>query len=182
MESTISVEAKKEFIRWFLKRHKLKRRECVWILHHLMSIDEALENVVFTENARSYPRGMAMSTMNSIDLPFLFYTPSRMTSDANLAYVDVQLNWNEKLYIQLNYPDSHVCEWYAKVLEDETSTDDDVISESVKRDADQLLNEMETRLVESEYERLINKALDERDSEAFKHWTGEFEKMREEVK
>ncbi|MEH7479396.1 YpiB family protein, partial [Bacillus altitudinis] len=30
MQTPVSVNEKKEFIRWFLNHYQLKRRECVW--------------------------------------------------------------------------------------------------------------------------------------------------------
>jgi len=37
MTASVSVMEKKEFVRWFLKRYQMKRRECVWILNYLLS-------------------------------------------------------------------------------------------------------------------------------------------------
>lgn len=70
--------------------------------------------------------------------------------------------------------ENHALEFYESILSD-TSTES-------KRDSIKIIKSIEKELIDSEFERLINKALDERDHEAFKHWTGEFERMREEVK
>ncbi len=40
MQTPVSVNEKKDFIRWFLNHYQLKRRECVWILK---DIDDALD-------------------------------------------------------------------------------------------------------------------------------------------
>jgi len=39
METSISNKDKKTFVRWFLKRFDLKRRECVWILNYIVGHD-----------------------------------------------------------------------------------------------------------------------------------------------
>lgn len=46
MAAPISVNEKKEFIRWFLNHYQLKRRECVWILNYLMSHDQLMEKSI----------------------------------------------------------------------------------------------------------------------------------------
>lgn len=49
-KSKVSVEEKKEFIQWFLKQFKLKKRECVWILDYLRKNDHLLHNIHFVDN------------------------------------------------------------------------------------------------------------------------------------
>ncbi|WP_172369604.1 ReoY family proteolytic degradation factor [Sporosarcina jiandibaonis] len=178
----ISVQTKKEFIRWFLKRYQLKRRECVWILHYLLNHEENLKNVHFTDEAHYCPRAMIISTTKSLDIPFRFYKGNLMTADAEKTFHDMTHHAHEKLYIQLNYPNKHICEKYVTVLEDNQYLPVEEIGKGVKQDAEQLIVEMEERLVKAEYDRLIDAALDERDDKAFMYLTGEFRKMGEEMK
>ena len=69
MTAMIPVAAKKDFVRWFLKRYKLKRRECVWILNYLLSHEHLLQNVHFTDEAHYCPRAMVMSTTGIGEYP-----------------------------------------------------------------------------------------------------------------
>ncbi|EOR23584.1 hypothetical protein A499_12046 [Niallia nealsonii AAU1] len=46
MKTPVSVNEKKDFIRWFLNHYQLKRRECVWILNYLMSHDQLMEKSI----------------------------------------------------------------------------------------------------------------------------------------
>ena len=62
MNAPVSVNEKKDFIRWFLNHYQLKRRECVWILNYLMSHDQLMEKVHFVEQAQYCPRGIIMSS------------------------------------------------------------------------------------------------------------------------
>ena len=73
MATPVSVNEKKEFIRWFLNNYQLKRRECVWILNYLLSHDQLMEKVHFVEHAEYCPRGIVMSTQCVDDVPFRFY-------------------------------------------------------------------------------------------------------------
>ena len=58
MATPVSVNEKKDFIRWFLNHYQLKRRECVWILNYLISHDQLMEKVHFVEQAQYCPRGI----------------------------------------------------------------------------------------------------------------------------
>ena len=73
MTTPVTVNEKKEFVRWFLTNYQLKRRECVWILNYLMSHDQLMKRVHFVEQAQFCPRGMVMSTHCVEDPPFRFY-------------------------------------------------------------------------------------------------------------
>ena len=52
METPVTVNEKKVFLRWFLNHFQLKRREAVWILNFLMSNDQLMEKVHFVEEAQ----------------------------------------------------------------------------------------------------------------------------------
>lgn len=177
----ISVEAKKEFLRWFLKRYQLKRRECVWILNYLISHEKNLENVSFTDDALHCPRALVISTSKSSEIPFRFYRGTMMTADPEKTYNDMSRYENEKLYIQLNYPDKHKCSMYATVFEDNDFLVNTDVDKSVKQDAEKLIIEMEERLIGWSFNTLINMALDEGDNKAFMRWTEESKKMGEEM-
>ena len=115
MTAMIPVAAKKDFVRWFLKRYKLKRRECVWILNYLLSHEHLLQNVHFTDEAHYCPRAMVMSTTGSESIPFRFYKGNLMTADAEKSFHDLRLHPDDKMYIQLNFPNRHSCPQYASV-------------------------------------------------------------------
>ena len=103
MTASVSVMEKKEFVRWFLKRYQMKRRECVWILNYLLSHDDLLQKVHFVEEAHYCPRAMVMSVTESTGVPFRFYKGNLMTADAEKSFHDLRLHPNEDMYIQLNF-------------------------------------------------------------------------------
>ena len=92
MATPVSVNEKKDFIRWFLNHYQLKRRECVWILNYLMSHDQLMEKVHFVEQAQYCPRGLIMSTHCVDKVPFRFYKENVMTTDAEKSFHDIRLN------------------------------------------------------------------------------------------
>ncbi|MFS0656539.1 ReoY family proteolytic degradation factor [Bacillus sp. 179-C3.3 HS] len=168
MQTPVSVNEKKEFIRWFLNHYQLKRRECVWILNYLMSHDSLMEKVHFVEQAEFCPRGIIMSTHCVDEVPFRFYKENIMTTDAEKSFHDIRLNKQQDLFIQLNFRSAYRSPEYAAVLE----TNPHIPKELYENEKDKDLAEkvLEHSIATFQKERLmkeIDDALDRHDQETF---------------
>lgn len=180
MTATVSVAAKKDFVRFFLKRYQLKRRECVWILNYLLGHERLLENIHFTDEVQYCPRALVMSTTKTDSIPFRFYKGNIMTVDAEKSFHDLRLYENEKMYIQLNFPNSHSCPIYAGVREENPYIPVALqVSETDKWIAKQLVTESLAKLNATALQNAINHALDERDQERFFYLSSLLQKMDE---
>ena len=118
MNIQISLEAKKNFIGWFLDRYQLKRRESMWILNYLLNHDIVLNKVHFVEAVDKTPRGMMMSATEMNSEAFLFYKNGTVFSDPEQAFHEVRLNWQEEMYIELVFLNPWKSAEYLTVLED----------------------------------------------------------------
>lgn len=168
MTAMVPVAAKKDFVRWFLKRYKLKRRECVWILNYLLSQEHLLENVHFTDEAHYCPRAMVMSTTDSDSIPFRFYKGNLMTADAEKSFHDLRLHPDDKMYIQLNFTNNHTCPQYASVREENPFLPAYLqVSERDKQIAEQLLEESISKITTDNLMKKVDEALDANDKELF---------------
>ena len=168
MTAMVPVATKKEFVRWFLKRYKLKRRECVWILNYLLSHEQILQNVHFTDEAHYCPRAMIISTTKSESIPFRFYKGNLMTADAEKSFHDLRLHEDEKMYIQLNFPNSHSCPQYASVREENPFLPSYLqVSEMDRKTAERLVEESIAAMTKETLMKGINEALDTNDKERF---------------
>ncbi|WP_062356363.1 ReoY family proteolytic degradation factor [Bacillus kwashiorkori] len=174
MATPVSVNEKKEFIRWFLNNYQLKRRECVWILNYLMSHDQLMEKVHFVEQAKFCPRGLVMSTQCVDDAPFRFYKNKVMTTDAEKSFHDIRLNRNEDIYIQLNFHAGNKSFRYLSVLEENPYMPELYqISEKDKQLAKEFLD---YSLIHFQVQRLkeqIDQALDDKNHALFIQLTNE---------
>lgn len=180
MTDIIPIAAKKEFVRWFLKRYKLKRRECIWIMNYLLSHEDLLENVHFTDEAHYCPRAMVISTTESESIPFRFYKGNLMTADAEKSFHDLRLHPKEKMYIQLNFPGNNTCANYASVREENPFLPSYLqVSEKDKRTAELLIEESIASNTEEVILKGIDKALDENDEERFKTLAAMLKKLQE---
>ncbi|WP_077213791.1 ReoY family proteolytic degradation factor [Bacillus dakarensis] len=180
MTTPVSVNEKKDFIRWFLNHYQLKRRECVWILNYLMSHDQLMEKVHFVEQAQYCPRGLVMSTHCVDEVPFRFYKENVMTTDAEKSFHDIRLNRDEDIFIQLNFHASNQAHQYAAVLEENPYMPKSLqISDKDRLIAEKFLSTSLENYQREKLLRLIDEALDNNDEESFKELTSKLKKISE---
>lgn len=169
MSAPVSVDEKKEFIRWFLNHYQLKRRECVWILNYLMSHDTLMEKVHFVEQAQFCPRGIIMSTHCVDEVPFRFYKENIMTTDAEKSFHDIRLNKDEDLYIQLNFRSQYQSPEYAAVLVENPYIPKHLQgNEKDRLMAEKILDEAIKKFQKEKLFRQIDEALDHHDEQTFR--------------
>ncbi|CAH0345536.1 hypothetical protein BCI9360_01824 [Bacillus sp. CECT 9360] len=174
----VSVNEKKDFIRWFLNHYQLKRRECVWILNYLMSHDQLMKKVHFVENAQYCPRGLVMSTHCVDEAPFRFYKSNIMTTDAEKSFHDIRLNREEEIYIQLNFKSAYSSYQYAAVLETNPFMPKSrTINERDKIVAEQFLEKTILSFQREKVLAQIDDALDRHDEAAFLEFSAQLSKL-----
>lgn len=178
MTTPVSVNEKKDFIRWFLNHYQLKRRECVWILNYLMSHDQLMEKVHFVDQAQYCPRGLVMSTHCVDEVPFRFYKENVMTTDAEKSFHDIRLNRDEEIYIQLNFYASNQAHQYAAVLEENPFMPKSLqISEKDRMVAERFLTTSLHKFQREKLLLLIDEALDQQNEKAFKELTEKLKRL-----
>lgn len=178
MATPVSVNEKKDFIRWFLNHYQLKRRECVWILNYLMSHDQLMEKVHFVEQAQYCPRGLIMSTHCVDEVPFRFYKENVMTTDAEKSFHDIRLNRDEEIYIQLNFHASNKAHQYAAVMEENPFMPKTLqINEKDRLIAERFLTESLEKFRKEKLLELIDEALDKQDKNAFNVLTQQLNRL-----
>ncbi|TFE03218.1 ReoY family proteolytic degradation factor [Jeotgalibacillus sp. R-1-5s-1] len=177
MAASVSINEKKDFIRWFLAHYQLKKRESVWILNYLMSHDQLMEHLHFVEEAQYCPRGIVMSTNCTDDVPFRFYKGNVMTTDAEKSFHDIRLHRDDDIYIQLNFQASLSTHQYAAVLEENPFMPKYVkITDKDRILAEQFLKESLSSFKKEHLMKEIDRALDNQDYERFQELTSELKK------
>jgi uncharacterized protein YpiB (UPF0302 family) len=178
MTTPVSVNEKKDFIRWFLNNYQLKRRECVWILNYLMSHDQLMKNVHFVEQAQYCPRGIIMSTHCVDDVPFRFYKENVMTTDAEKSFHDIRLNRDEEIFIQLNFRSSFHSPQFVAVLEENQFMPKHLqVNEKDKLLAEKFLDESIQTYQKDKLLKLIDQALDVQDQTEFERLTEQLKRL-----
>ncbi|CAM3720105.1 ReoY family proteolytic degradation factor [Alkalicoccus chagannorensis] len=168
MNNPIPVMDKKEFLKWFLEKYQLKRRECAWLLNFLMSDDMLMERVHFVEHAEHCPKALMISSNDVDQVPFAFHKHRHVTMDAEKSFHDIRLNRNEDIYIQLNFQDKLALPNYAAVLEENPYLPKDEKEASVNALLAELVLDESMRSVKMlQLEEQIDAALEEQDKERF---------------
>ena len=172
MAAPVSVNEKKDFIRWFLNHYQLKKRECVWILNYLMSHDQLMKKVHFVEDAQFCPRGLVMATHCVEEAPFKFYKSNVMTTDAEKSFHDIRLNREEDIYISLHFRSAYSSHQYAAVLEKNPFIPrSNVSNEKDKIIAEQVIEQSLVSFQKDQLLKQIDQALDENNPEMFQKLT-----------
>ncbi|WP_101844082.1 ReoY family proteolytic degradation factor [Halobacillus sp. Marseille-P3879] len=183
METPISVNEKKEFVRWFLNHYQLKKRESVWILNYLMNHESLLSSVCFVEDVKLCPRGMEITAQGVKDPPFRFYKGQVMTNDAEKSFHDLRMNQDEPIYIQMNFENAHQCSMYALVLEENPYLPKDhYVNENDREEAEQLLSISLLAFKKQQLEQKIDEVLQSGDQDQFKQLAEELNKVNEALK
>ena len=118
MNTSITNEKKKDFLKWFTKNHTLNRRESLWILDYLYNHDIMLEKTHFIESADQSPRGIYMSAKDNHHPTFRFYKNGHTFKDAMQAFHEIRLNWSSQLYLEIDFENAWQTPEYLAVLED----------------------------------------------------------------
>lgn len=118
MSQSTNLEDKQQFLKWFLKTYQLKRRESLWILEYLLSHELILDKTSFVQWVDKTPRGMMITVAGMSAPAFRLYKEGHAVQDPEKAFHEMRMNWTEKLYIELNFPDAFLTPLYVKVLED----------------------------------------------------------------
>ncbi|OOR22784.1 YpiB family protein [Bacillus wiedmannii] len=162
--SNVSVEKKREFVKWFLNNFQSKWRESVWILNYLMSHDQLMQKVHFVENARgNYSRAISISTTCLETKPFVFYRNGSFGTDPDKAFQHIRYNRDEEIYIELNFADKYKYPQFIEVLEGGAS-DETELPLTERLELAQVFNDLE-KIGKAQ---LIDYALDTRNEELFR--------------
>ncbi|HET7629276.1 MAG TPA: ReoY family proteolytic degradation factor [Bacillales bacterium] len=162
----VKLAEKKQFIRWFLNQHELKKRECVWLLNYLTGDDRLMDHVHFIRHAEYCPKAIIMSARCTQDVPFQYFKQHVMTVDPEKAFHDIRMFRNEPLYIQLNFKNHHLCPEYAAVLEENPHYEEQ-ISDVYADIAESVILDAKKKFEQNDLMRKIDLALEANDKQTF---------------
>lgn len=164
----MKLEDKKNFIKWFSKEHKLRRRESLWILNYLVNHDIVLNKTRFVENVHTTPRGIRMAAANTQGRSFLFYKDGIEYEDPEKAFHEIRMNWHEPLFIEMVFPDPFLSPQYVKVLEDNPYAKwNDMVPSDLQVLAEDAIDKFQLNERKEELKSSIDQALAEDNKEDF---------------
>lgn len=174
----IELKDKKNFLKWFLQRYQMKRRESMWILNYLLNHDIVLNKTKFVEKVEKTPRGVRIATVGTDDPAFRFYKEGREFDNPEQAFHEVRLNWHTDLYLELKFMDAWSSSEYVSILEDNPYAKwNDSISDELSSEVDEALEKFQ--LLERKHELLkeIDDALEDEERDSFLELTKELKEI-----
>lgn len=119
----ISKRDKKDFIRSFLKKYKVRKKECIWILNFICLKEERLDNIHFVDDASLYDNGLMIATQCDDSLyHFIHYKNHKKTFDAEGAFHMIKENKKTPFYIELRFKNRFAQYDFIDVLYTEENT------------------------------------------------------------
>lgn len=178
--NSIDLKSKKSFIRWLLNNYQMKRRECVWILNYLLdNSSNLLEKVDFVDDYEGLDNVLIISTHCVDDKPFTFKSDGDITGNAETAFHHIRLNKQKQYYIKINARnlEKH-SEYQAVVIE---NPNDPILSNErteYSSRAQHVIDKAMQQFTMSQLLNKIDKALSDRDEEAFMKYSEEYKKLK----
>lgn len=182
MNNRVQLKDKKHFLKWFLQRYQMKRRESMWILNYLLNHDIVLNKAKFVESAERTPRGIRMAAVGTDQEAFKFYKDGHAFDNPEQAFHEVRLNWHTDLYIELFFSDSWMSPEYLNILEDNPFASwNDSISEDVSQEVNEAIDQFQLEEVRNTLVREIDLALENDEKETFLELTNELKQIDEKM-
>lgn len=180
MEPRVQLKEKKDFVKWFLGRYQMKRRESMWILNYLLNHDIVLNKTKFVEEADKTPRGICISTIGTDEPAFRFYKEGKEFDNPEQAFHEVRLNWHSDLFIELIFQESWAAPEYLSVLEDNPYAKwNDSITEELSKEVDEGIDHFQLTERKQEILKEIDSALEDAERDSFIELTEELKQIEE---
>lgn len=168
---SVPLQAKQNFLSWFLDCYDLKDSDAILLLQYFLSNDDIMEKIRFVEDAKNTPNGIIITAYGVRGAGFRFY---RYDKNENLwAIINVERAMREiedkkddikELYLQLNFHPRQRCLEFMYVVE-ENPYRHGAIAETYGPIAEKVLERASLEFRVKHIRELIDKALDERDFE-----------------
>lgn len=100
-------DRKRDFLHWLLDNYEHANPSVTYLLNVLLSNDDILKSVVFSEAAKYAPRGIYISYQDNSAVPFVYYKDQLSYTMSEQAFHDLRLNQrydNHTFYLEFNIP------------------------------------------------------------------------------
>ncbi|GGE38848.1 UPF0302 protein [Pullulanibacillus camelliae] len=178
MEQLISIEEKRSFLKWFLRRYQLKSRECIWLLNYVLSDEHLISLLKFVDNTSGCPRAMIISEKNASHTAFVYRKHDVETNEPEKAFHDIRMDQDEIIYVHLVFPSSSLSSEYVSILE-ENPHDRHFINARYGDEVSRLIEQAESQFMVAFLESEIDKALVTHDKKRFVELAAQLKQIRE---
>ena len=166
MQISVSIQAKKHFLQWFISHYQIETEEINWFIENLIEDERALFYLNFVQNIKQCPKGIIISILQTEKLFFQFFKGAVQTNDVYTVYHELHLYQDEPMYIQINFPQKDTNILYQAVLEEDAFQ-----TEQDQFNAEKILTYLLSQGKKEYVKREIDNALDQRDLKKFNRFS-----------
>lgn len=185
---SVSLQAKKDFLSWFLDCYDFKDSDARLFLQYFLSNDDMMEKIRFVEDAKNTPNGIIITEYGVKGAGFRFYRYDKngnlwTTSNVEKSLREIQDKKDDikELYLQLNFHSRQRCLEFMYVVE-ENPYRHVAIAETYGPIAEKVLERTSLEFRVRYIRELIDKALDERDFETLERLRVQLDRATAELK
>lgn len=165
----VSPIEKRNFLKWFMEHHRLKRTEARKVLEYMINNSHIIENVYFVEKITLSRNTIVVSSVHSDEPGFIYYYNQRKTDDVSKALGDLMMNPTEKINLIIHFNGKMLNHRYLQLIGNPV-LDNMKQYEQFQRYAKEVDVIIEKIMLEKEIEKLkqkIDLALDQKNEELF---------------
>jgi uncharacterized protein YpiB (UPF0302 family) len=170
MNAKVTLEEKKDFIQWFIKKDEFEGTVGQKFLKLVLRNNRLIENIIFVEKDDAYPRFIQISSFKDNENPMLYKDEVKtfITENPEVMFKKILKNKEEVIYIQLDFKNKDECWKYLSVKEIDMY---DPTEENIVEEAEVLLKKF---YILSK----LDESLDKRDEILFKEMVAEINKEK----
>lgn len=177
----VSSVEKRNFLKWFLENQRLKRSESRKVLEYIINNFHILEKVSFTEKIVLSGRTIVLSSQNSDEPGFLYYSNQNKTEEISRALGDLMMDPYAKVYIVVHFSGKMSNHRYLQLIESPVFENIRQYErfQKYEKEVDQIIGKM---LLDKEIEIVKNQidaALDQKDGDLFRRLTAKLKELYE---
>jgi len=173
----VTTNEKAQFIRWFIDTYHVRKRSIVWFLNFLLHDQKRLAHIHLTTDAIYCPRA-AQIMWEDGHVSFQFKKGTVWTTDVEKAFHDLQMLEEEPFYLEFQFPKREQSPEYAAVAVEHPYMPVNELQRAKDRvSVERVILETTDAFERDEIKRQIDRALDEKDEEAFLYWTKKWQRV-----
>ncbi|WP_026672178.1 YpiB family protein [Alkalihalobacterium bogoriense] len=183
MNRWVSTTEKKQFLRWFLDNHRLKRTEARMIIEYIVKHPHLLENISFTERVPQNGKAIVISSINSDEPGFEFYYRKRKSDNISHALGELMGSPSDRVYLLIHFHGKMRNHHYTQLVESPALDNIKRYEQFQKysKEADVVIEKAMLETKKAELRKQIDDALDEMNEPLFKKLVAELNELEQKL-
>jgi|GEM_PF-1322148 len=112
----VSSADKRQFLKWFLEKHKLKIADARILIEYILTQHHILDKLNFTDKINKSERNIIISSMNSDEIGFQFYNQQMRSDDVAKAMASIMNDPISKINLIIHFHGKLLDQRYTRLV------------------------------------------------------------------